>query len=135
MNIKKLTFVLMGFLCLGLGTVGIFLPILPTVPFYMATAFLFGCSSKRFHSWFIKTDVYKKHLESFVQKKGMTVKTKTGILGMVTIVMGAGFFMMKSVPIGRIILAIVWISHMVYFIFGVKTLKEEPAKKVETQAR
>lgn len=135
MNIKKLTFVLMGFLCLGLGTIGIFLPILPTVPFYMATAFLFGCSSERLHSWFVKTDVYKKHLESFVQKKGMTVKTKTGILVMVTIVMGAGFFMMKSVPIGRIILAIVWISHMVYFIFGVKTLKEEPAKKVETQAR
>lgn len=35
----KIIWIALGFVCLGLGTVGIVLPILPTVPFYMATAF------------------------------------------------------------------------------------------------
>ena len=37
----KIFWIVLGFLCLGLGTIGIVLPILPTVPFYMATLFCF----------------------------------------------------------------------------------------------
>ena len=55
----------------------------------------------------------------------MTVKTKIKIIVCVTLVMGFGFFMMKNVPIGRIVLAIVWVCHVVYFIFGVKNYTEE----------
>ncbi len=40
-NPLKIVWIVLGFLCLGLGTVGIVLPILPTVPFYMATLFCF----------------------------------------------------------------------------------------------
>ena len=62
---------ILGFLCLGLGTVGIVLPILPTVPFYMATVFCFAKSSDRLDRWFLGTQLYKKHLENFVEKKTM----------------------------------------------------------------
>lgn len=44
-NPLKIVWIVLGFLCLGLGTVGIVLPILPTVPFYMATLF---CFAKKF---------------------------------------------------------------------------------------
>ena len=43
----KIFWMILGFLCLGLGTVGIVLPILPTVPFYMATLFFFSNSSEK----------------------------------------------------------------------------------------
>ena len=58
-----------------------------------------------------------------MQKKGMTARTNAGIISSVTVLMGLGFFMMKDVPVGRVILAAVWVCHMIYFIFGVKTLK------------
>ena len=112
---------ILGILCLGLGTVGIVLPILPTVPFYMATAFCFAKSSERLHSWFLGTQLYKKHLESFVKKKTMTIKTKCSIVGMVTLLMTAGFLMMSRVLVGRICLVVVWICHVVYFFGMVKT--------------
>lgn len=124
MHAKRTLYLVLAFITLALGTIGIVLPIIPTVPFYMATAFFFAKSSKRLHDWFIATDVYKKHLESFVEKRGMTTKTKLSIISSVTLLMGIGFIMMKNVPIGRIIVAIVWICHIIYFCFGVKTIKE-----------
>lgn len=125
MNIKKAFFVVLGCLSLGLGAVGAVLPILPTVPFLMLAAFCFAKSSEKLHNWFISTKLYKKNLESFVQGKGMTMKTKIRIMVTVTILMSIGFIMMHAVPVGRIILGFVWIFHVLYFIFGIKTLKVE----------
>lgn len=55
----------------------------------------------------------------------MTVKTKVRIMLTVTILMSIGFIMMHAVPVGRIVLWIVWLFHVLYFIFGIKTLKLE----------
>ena len=83
--------------------------------------------------WFKGTKLYKKHLESFVEKKGMLVSTKVCILTTVTILMGLGFFFMarKGIWIPCIILAVVWIAHMIYFLFFVKTIKQETAAEGE----
>lgn len=123
----KLFWLILAFLCLALGTIGVFLPVLPTVPFYLVTAFSFAKSSDRLHNWFINTKLYKKNLESFVERKAMTLKTKLSILISVTLVMGFGFFMMvrKGIWIPCIILAVVWLCHIGYFMFRVKTESEE----------
>lgn len=125
MNIKKAFFIVLGCLSLGLGALGAVLPLLPAFPFLMLAAFCFAKSSEKLHNWFISTKLYKKNLESFVQGKGMTMKTKIRIMVTVTILMSIGFIMMHAVPVGRIILGFVWIFHVLYFIFGIKTLKVE----------
>ena len=134
-NPIRFVWLFFGFISLGLGTAGIVLPFLPTVPFYFATVFCFAKSSKKLHDWFIGTSLYKNHLESFVQNKAMTVTTKVSVLISVTAVMLFGFIMMKRVPIGRICLAVVWVCHVVYFLFGVKTVKKQtdssPVQKPE----
>ena len=125
MKIKKAVFIALGCLGVGLGAVGAVVPLLPSVPFLLLAAFCFAKSSEKLHSWFIGTKLYKNNLESYVAGKGMTWKTKIRIMVMVTVLMSIGFIMMHAVPVGRIILAVVWLFHIIYFVFGVKSIPAE----------
>lgn len=112
----------LGFICLCLGTIGIILPILPTVPFYMATVFCFAKGSKKMHRWFIHTHLYKKYLASFAKDKALPLKVKRNIILMVTVMMGIAFyFTPNDLLIGRILIAIVWLVHLLYLLFIVRT--------------
>ena len=103
--LKKAFFIALGCISLALGTIGIALPILPTVPFYLLTAFCFANSSERLHTWFTHTTVYKKYIGSYFRRRGMTRKAKALLIGTVTAIMLPGFILMDKVPVGRAIMA------------------------------
>ena len=126
MSIKRITFVGLGCVSLALAVIGVVLPILPTVPFLALAAFCFAKSSDRLNNWLINTKFYQNNLADFKAGKGMTVKTKVRILATVTLVMAVGLIamLMKGVIVGSIILSVVWLGHIYYFGFKVKTREE-----------
>ena len=115
--------VAMGFLCMGVGCIGIVLPILPTTPFLILALVLFAKGSQRFHKWFLSTKLYKKYLEDFVVTKSMTKGVKIRILTVVTLLLAIGFWF--SPVFAKVIIVIVAVFHYVYFIFGIKTAEEK----------
>ena len=129
MKIKKIVFLILGCLGLILGAVGAVLPLLPAFPFLLLAAYSFARSSERLHHWFTHTRLYKSNLESYVKGQGMTWKVKIRVMITVTLLMSIGFVMMDQVPVGRMVLGGVWLFHIFYFIFGVKTRRVE--EKVE----
>lgn len=138
-KIGKIFWIILGFIGLGIGVVGAILPMLPAFPFLLLAAFSFGKSSEKLHTWFINTKLYKNNLESYVKGQGMTWKVKIKVMITVTLLMAFGFFMMfrKDLYIPCAILGGVWLFHIIYFCFVVKTKKdikvhnEEQASKQE----
>lgn len=117
---KKILYIMIGCISLGLGIIGVVLPILPTVPFVWLAAFCFAKSSEKLEDWFKNTKLYRENNV----KSGMTKQAKIRIMCSVTLLMSIGFIMMglKGIVVGNIVLLIVWVFHMVYFTFGVKTV-------------
>lgn len=117
---RKILYIIIGCISLGLGIIGVIVPILPTVPFVLLAAFCFAKSSERLDGWFRNTKLYKENN----MKNSMTKQAKICIMCSVTLLMSIGFIMMglKGIVVGNIVLLIVWIFHMVYFTFGVKTV-------------
>lgn len=128
---KRIFYIILGCIGVALGAIGAVVPMLPAFPFLLLAAFCFGRSSEKLHNWFTHTKLYQDNLADFVAGRGMTKKAKIRIMVTVTLLMSIGFIMMHAVPVGRIVLACVWLFHIVYFIFGIKTL---PNNAKETAA-
>lgn len=121
---KKVFYIILGCFGVGLGAVGAVVPMLPAFPFLMLATFCFARSSEKLDTWFKGTKLYKDNLEDFVAGRGMTKKAKVRIMVTVTLLMSVGFIVMglKGVVTGCIVLGCVWAFHIIYFIFGIKTI-------------
>ena len=124
MKIKKAFLVAAGCLSMTLGTIGTFVPLLPTVPFYLLAAVCFAKSSERLHSWFTATRLYRDNLESYARGEGMPLKAKLRVFLLSTVTLSLGFFLMDEVVVGRIAVTIIWLILFYVIWFRIKTYKE-----------
>lgn len=121
----KIIYIIIGFICLALGSIGVALPILPTTPFLLVSAFCFAKSSEKLDTWFKSTKIYKENLESFSKGEGMPKMAKIRILSTVTVLLAFAAFMMRDVNHGFIIIGTVWLCHIIGFVFFIKTKEVE----------
>lgn len=110
-----------GFASFCLGTLGALVPFIPTTPFVLVAAFCFARSSERVNAWFVSTRLYRAVFEGYATKRAMTVRSKLLLLVPLTAVLGVSFACMDAVPLARAAIALVWIVHVGYFGFVVKT--------------
>lgn len=117
-------YLMIGMISFGLGFIGIVLPILPTTPFLLLSGFCFARSSKRVHNWFVSTKAYQRHLEPFVQKRAMTLKTKICILSLASFMLTFPLFLTDLWWL-RVFIIGLYIFKYYYFLFKIKTIKLE----------
>ncbi|ETI70773.1 YbaN family protein [Neobacillus vireti] len=113
-------FIISGFIALGLGILGIILPLLPTTPFLLLASFCFVKGSDRFAQWFKATKIYQRHLESFVKERAMTLKQKLTILLTADVMIAIPFILLNNMMI-RVILLLVICYKYYYFFTKIKT--------------
>lgn len=123
-------FLFLGLLFLGIGSIGIFLPILPTVPFYLLSVFFLTKSSKRLSSWVTNSKSYKKHVEAFQKKQPVPLKRKIFLIVMITIVFGGAILLSPHLHL-QFLLGFIWLVHFLYFGFIVKTAPSQERVKEE----
>ena len=122
MKKKSLLYILAGSITLGLGLLGIVLPLLPTTPLLLLACFCFSKGSIRYARWLQNTWFYKKYLQKFAETKGMTIKTKLTILIIASVLMAFPFFLAPLWQV-RLLVLFLLISKWCYFLFRIKTIK------------
>lgn len=137
MSFRKILSLIIAFIAFGLGTAGIFLPILPTVPLYLLAAFCFANSSERLHHWFLGTGLYKRHLLPYLKAGGVTRMAKIYLILGVSLQIGVAAFLVRNSLVGLVILGILYFGFLISMLFVVKTVlpqaKPPKASKRERQ--
>ena len=121
-KIKKYIYIAVGLIAFLLGAIGVILPVLPTTPFLLLASFCFAKGSERFHKWFTESKIYKKHLESFVKEKAMTLKQKITILAFADFMMAFPLILLDNLHVKILLVALIFFKFY-YFIFKIKTTK------------
>ena len=121
MRAANFLYVPLGFIVLGLGILGVVLPLLPTTPLLLLACCCFAKGSNRFHNWIINTWLYKKYLSDFAKTRAMTVRTKLSICITASVLMATPFILAPSWII-RLIIFCVLIFKWCFFFFRVKTV-------------
>lgn len=116
-------YIFLAFLFLGLGTIGVVLPVLPTTPFLLLASYFFAKGSDRFNKWFISTKIYKNHLEEFIETRSMTLKRKLCILFPVSAMLIMTCILIDNIY-ARIFIPFVMLFKYYYFFAHIETTVE-----------
>ncbi|MGO3732401.1 MAG: YbaN family protein [Vagococcus sp.] len=119
---KSILFISLGCITFALGSIGLFLPILPTTPFYLATTFFWVNSSDRLHQRFIQTNAYQTYVQDMVVNKNMSNTQLARMLVTLFFIMLIPFVLVNQLHV-RIVLIVVYIAHLILLPWYIKRKK------------
>jgi uncharacterized membrane protein YbaN (DUF454 family) len=82
-------FRLLGFVFLGLGVLGVVLPLLPTTPFILLSAACFARSSEKWHRWLLANETFGPMIRNWDENRCITCRVKT--IGIISMILVGGF--------------------------------------------
>lgn len=96
-----------GFIFVGLGVVGVFVPGLPTTPFLLLAAACFARSSKKFYNWLLNHRIFGTYIKNYREHRAITLRGKIMSLSLMWLVMGyTAFFAISNLFVSIIIILI-----------------------------
>lgn len=96
-----------GWLSVGLGTVGVVLPVLPTTPFMLLAAACFAKSSPRFHRWLLSTKLFGPLIENWQRERYIKPRSKTVALVVVAVTFSISLLSVEPLPL-KVMLVCIW---------------------------
>ncbi len=115
----RILYFCLGALSLSLGVIGIFVPVLPTTPLLMLSAYCFGKASARFHHWLINTEIYQKYAKDFVENKTMPRSRKIALLTFASTMLLFPLIILSAA--WKLLIIATYFYLYYYFIFQIKT--------------
>lgn len=116
---QRTVFVVLGLICVGLGMLGLLLPLLPTTPFLLLATYLFARSSDRWHQWLLSHRRLGPYIHAFRGNAGLTRSQKLRIGASFTVLFGVSIYFVPG-PTIKILLGLWWLFWVI-FIYRVKT--------------
>ena len=104
-----------GGLALALGTVGIFLPLLPTVPFLLLAAFCFARGSERLHHWLLSHPVFGPPIENWRDRGAIGRRAKWAAT--LSILVAFALAVLFGAPARALIIQVIVLTAVTVFIW------------------
>ena len=122
-----------GIIALGMGTIGVFVPLLPTTPFLLLAAACFIRSSDRLYSWLIHHRWFGSYIRNYREHRAITLRAKVLVLSLLWGVIGYSAIFVASSWWLRALLAVVAIGVTTHLL-RLKTLTRTMAARLEEAA-
>lgn len=119
---KKILLIWCGILFTIIGTLGIFIPLLPTTPFLLLAATCFYNSSEKLHYWLLNNKILGNYISDYINKRGMPIKVKAFTLILLWSSISYAFIFATTIIYVRVLLVIIAASVSVH-ILSIKTKK------------
>jgi uncharacterized protein len=131
MDIRKAILIFTGTLCVALGVLGMFLPLLPTTVFFLMAAYCYSRSSERFHTWLLTNKWFGPYIANYKSGRGISVRQKISTLLMLWLSIGVSIWLVGGFWVTLILLAIAVgvTAHLVW----IKTHRPEISPTTSTQ--
>jgi uncharacterized membrane protein YbaN (DUF454 family) len=112
----KLFLITLGSLSVGLGAIGIFIPLLPTTPFLLLAAACFFRSSDKLYQRLISNRWFGRYLKNYREGKGVPVITKVIGIGALWITIGFSAVYATDLLSVRILLLVIAVGVTIHLI-------------------
>lgn len=124
MRLHNYLLISLGFVFMGIGAIGVVIPVLPTTPFILLASVCFAKGSDKFHDWLKTTKLYKDYAEDYLRDRSMTLKRKLFLMFISDFMLAFPLIILDSIFIKLFIVAVI-IAKYYYFFFVIKTKKQE----------
>lgn len=131
-SLKKTLFLFLGSVTFTLGTIGIFVPFLPTAGFYLATSFFWLRSSEERYQRFVQSKYYQAYVVEILIEKNISTKRLIRMLVMIGIIFSIPIMIVSSLFL-KWLLIFIYLMHVVgltwYLKWQPEKIKLRPTKK------
>ena len=112
----KYLWVIGGTTSLALGFLGIFLPLLPTTPFLLLSAFCYARGSSRLYDWLLRNRLFGCYIKNWREGRGIPLKSK--IIAVILITVSIGYSVLYIIPftIGKVLFVLLAVALSYYII-------------------
>ena len=112
----RICLIIAGSFFVGVGTLGIVLPLLPTTPFLVLSAICFSRSSERFHNWLFNNKWFGAYIKNYCEGRGILLRQKVVVLSLLILTIGYScIFLLDHIAV-RVILLLVAIGVSIHIL-------------------
>lgn len=120
-GISRHLLIILGSICIGLGVIGIFLPLLPTTPFLLLACYCYIRSSQRLYNWLINHHILGSYIYNYLIYKAVPKKTKIGAIASLWLGLSISIYIVSFLYL-KLLLFIIGVGVSLH-ILSLKTLK------------
>lgn len=127
MDVRKAILIFTGTVCVALGVLGMFLPLMPTTVFLLLAAYCYSHSSERFHTWLLNNRWLGSYIRNYKSGRGMSVRQKASTLTFLWASIGLSIWLISAKLWVSLLLAAIALGVTIHILW-IKTYRPEAAE-------